>query len=218
MVQIQGNDLMSGGVPYSIGQASVVRIPVPGTEGLCIELKPRGFVPQGGSTSTLFIQDSKGARHLRLDYGYNIRTKTVDYHWNQKGVHANFGITDHTTVGRGGQAVYKAAKYFKYAGRVIIVTAVALDVVSIVRASKPPRRASEVVTGWALAWVGCKAGGATVGAVGTFATPIGTAIGGVIGWIVVGAGGYYADSAIGGEVYDWAEGTFFSPVPEIAQP
>src|SRR4249920_3434111 len=58
---------MSGGIPYGIGQASVVRIPVPGTNGLCIELRPRGWVPQSGSTSTLFFQDATGKRHLRLD-------------------------------------------------------------------------------------------------------------------------------------------------------
>ena len=53
----------SGGIPYAIGQASVVRIPVPGTDGLCIELRPRGRVPSGGSTSTLFFQDATGKRH-----------------------------------------------------------------------------------------------------------------------------------------------------------
>ncbi len=47
---------MSGGIPYAIGQASVVRIPIPGTDRLCIELRPRGHVPPGGSTSTLFFQ------------------------------------------------------------------------------------------------------------------------------------------------------------------
>jgi hypothetical protein len=64
---------MSGGVLYAIGQASVVRIPVPGTNGLCIELNPKGWVPSGGSTSTLFFQDATGKRNLRLDYGYNVK-------------------------------------------------------------------------------------------------------------------------------------------------
>jgi len=56
---------LSGGIPYAIGQASVVRIPIPGTNGLGIELKPRGWTPKGGSTSTLFFQDATGKRHLR---------------------------------------------------------------------------------------------------------------------------------------------------------
>src|SRR5687768_3219775 len=81
---------LSGGIPYAVGQASVVRIPIPGTNGLCIELRPRGRVPAAGSSSTLFFQDATGARHLRLDYGYNVKTRTIDYHWNQKGTHANF--------------------------------------------------------------------------------------------------------------------------------
>ena len=91
---------LSGGIPFAVGQASMVRIPVPGTNGLAIELNPRGYVPASGSTSTLFFQDPTGKRHLRLDYGYNIKTKTIDYHWNQKGTFADFGVADHASVGR----------------------------------------------------------------------------------------------------------------------
>src|SRR5262245_23735215 len=121
---------LSGGIPYAIGQASVVRIPIPGTNGLCIELTPRGWTPQGGSTSTLFFQDATGKRHLRLDYGYNVKTKTIDYHWNQKGTFNQFGIPDHAPAGTAGEIAYNAAKYFRYAGRVLVVVGVAVDVVS----------------------------------------------------------------------------------------
>jgi hypothetical protein len=38
---------MSGGIPYAAGQSSIVRIPIPGTEGLAIELNPRGRIPRG---------------------------------------------------------------------------------------------------------------------------------------------------------------------------
>ncbi len=107
---------MHGGIPYAIGQSSAIRIPIPNQPGLCIELRPRGFVPQGGSTSTLFFQDSSGKRHLRLDYGYNVKTKTIDYHWNQKGVAANFGIVDHSPAGRMAAAAHRAAKYSATAG------------------------------------------------------------------------------------------------------
>jgi len=209
---------MSGGVPYAIGQAGIVRIPVPGTNGLCIELRPRGRVPQTGSTSTLFFQDPSGKRHLRLDYGYNIKTRTIDYHWNQKGTHAQFGIADHAPAGATGEAVYSAAKYFRYAGRVLIVVGVAVDVVSIVQASQPMRRASQVVAGWAAAWVGCKVIGAGGAAAGTLASPLGTAVGGVAGCIIGGVGGYYGGSALAGEVYDWAENTFFTELPQVAGP
>jgi hypothetical protein len=143
----------SGGIPYAIGQASVIRIPIPNTNGLCIEFRPRGHVPAGGSTSTLFFQDISGRRHLRLDYGYNIRSQTIDYHWNQKGTNANFGISDHTSVGSTETAAYKAAKYFRYGGRVLMVVGIALDVVSVVQASKPLKRATEVQVGQELGQV-----------------------------------------------------------------
>jgi len=209
---------LSGGIPYAVGQASIVRIPVPGTNGLCIELRPRGWTPQGGSTSTLFFQDPTGKRHLRLDYGYNVKTRTIDYHWNQKGTHAQFGIPDHAPAGTAGEVAYNAAKYFRYAGRVLIVVGVAIDVVSIVQASKPMRRASQVVAGWAGAWAGCEVVGAGGAALGTLASPLGTAVGGIGGCIIGGIGGYYGGSAVAGEVYDWAENTFFTPLPEVAAP
>jgi hypothetical protein len=209
---------MSGGIPYAIGQASVVRIPVPGTDGLCIELRPRGRVPAGGSTSTLFFQDPSGKRHLRLDYGYNVKTRTIDYHWNQRGTHAEFGISDHTPAGTAGEVAHNAARYFRYAGRVLIVLGVAIDVVSISRASNPIRRASQVVAGWAAAWAGCEVVGAGGAALGLLASPLGSAVGGIGGCIIGGIGGYYGGSAIGGEVYDWAENTFFTPLPEVDAP
>jgi hypothetical protein len=139
----------SGSIPYAIGQSSVVRIPIPGTGGLAIELTARGWTPKGGSTSTLFFQDVTGKRHLRLDYGYNVKTQTIDYHWNQKSTADVFKITDHTPDGRVGEVAHQAAKYFRYAGRVLVVAGVAIDVISVVQASKPLRRASQAVAGWA---------------------------------------------------------------------
>jgi hypothetical protein len=209
---------MSGGIPYAIGQSTIVRIPVPGTNGLCIELRPRGRVPASGSTSTLFFQDPTGKRHLRLDYGYNVRTRTIDYHWNQQGTHANFGVADHTPAGRSGEVGHQAFKYFRHAGRVLVLVGVAIDVVSIAQASKPMRRASQVVAGWAGAWAGCEVVGAGGAALGLLASPLGSAIGGISGCIIGGIGGYYGGSAIGGEVYDWAENTFFTPLEEVPGP
>jgi hypothetical protein len=209
---------VSGRVPYAIGQASIVRIPVPNTGGLCVEFRPRGHVPPGGSTSTLFVQDPVGKRQLRLDYGYNIKTKTIDYHWNQKGVFKDFGIVDHTTIRQGGATGYQSAKYFRYAGRVLFVVGAAVDTVSIVQATNPLRRASEVVVGWAAAWVGCKLVGAGGAAAGTAALPgPGTAVGGVIGCVIGGYGGYRGGVALGGEVYDWGE-AYFAPLPVVETP
>jgi hypothetical protein len=79
---------------------------VPGTSELCIELNPRGWAPSGGSMSTLFFQDATGKRNLRLDYVYNVKTRTIDYHWNQKGTFDAFGIADHTSVGQAGEVAY----------------------------------------------------------------------------------------------------------------
>jgi len=159
-----------------------------------------------------------GKRQLRLDYGWNVGTKTIDYHWNQTGVHQTFGIANHSPAGRSGQIAYNAAKYFKYAGRVLLVAGIALDTISIVQASKPLRRASQVVTGWAAAWVGCKVVGAGGAALGTLASPIGTAVGGVGGCVIGGFGAYHAASGLTGRVYDWVEDTYFFPLPETAAP
>lgn len=214
-----GDVPMTGGVLAAIGQPALVRIPIPGTNGLCIELSPRGWTPKGGSTSTLFFQDITGKRHLRLDYGYNVKTQTVDYHWNEgKKVGTKLGLPDHTPAGQVGEVAHTAAKYFKYTGRVLVVVGAAVDVVSIAQASRPLRRASEVVVGWAAAWVGCKVIGAGGAAVGTLASPLGTAVGGIGGCIVGGIGGYWGGSVIGGEVFDWTEGTFFTPLPETQAP
>lgn len=207
----------AGSIPIALGSASIIRIPIPGTKGLCIEFRPRGFVPNGGSTSTLFFQDHSGKRHLRLDYGFNVRTQTIDYHWNQKGTNSNFGIHDHSTAGRAGAAAYGAAKYFKYAGRTFVILGVGLDVVSIVRASSPLRKASEVVSAWALAWAGCKVVGAGGAAAGTLATPIGSAVLGVGGCIIGGYAGYRAGAKIGNVVYDWGHASFH-PIPQVAAP
>ncbi len=209
---------MSGGIPFAIGVGAIVRIPIPGSGGLCIEFSPRGWVPPSGSTSRLFFQDLTGKRHLRLDYGYNPSTKTVNYHWNQAGTHGTFGISDHAAAGRAGQLAFRAAKYFRGAGQVLLVVGVAIDVVSIAKASKPLRRSTEVVAGWAAAWVACEAGGAGGAWLGTPGGPIGIAAGGLIGCVVVGGVAYSGASRLGGTVYDWAEDTVFTRLPEMARP
>jgi hypothetical protein len=207
--------VVSGVLLVGTGAGSMVRIPVPGSDGLFIEFSPRGHVPASGSTSTLFIQNTKGNRHLRLDFGYNRNAGLVDFHWNQKGTHANFGITDHTSTGSGGKALYKGAKYFKYAGRTLLVLGAAIDIYSIVVAKNRVKQVAKVVGGWAGAAGGCKLVGAGGAGIGSFAPGPGTAIGGVAGCIVGGIGGYLFGSYVAGEAYDLVEETFFEPVPEI---
>ena len=210
---------LSGSIPASLGLATVARIPIPGTDGLCIELTNRGWAPKGGSTSVLFFQDISGKRQLRLDYGYNIQTKTVDYHWNAKGALGELSLADHTPIGPVGPAAYATAKYFRYAGRLFTVAAVMIDVVSIVRTDKPLRQASKVVAGWAASWTGCRLGGAAGAWAGTFVEPgFGTAIGGIGGCVIGGISGYRAGSILTGTVYDWAAGTKFVPLDVVSTP
>jgi len=212
-------EITSGSLVVGTGMASKARIPVPGSRGLHVELAPRGYVPKAGSTSTLFIQDMTGKRLLRLDYGYNKVTGTIDYHWNQKGTHAHFKITDHAPAGSGGQALYKSAKYFRYAGRMFLVAGAAADIHSIVVARKRWRQAARVVSGWGGAWAGCKIVGAGGASAGTLVEPgFGTAAGGIGGCIVGGIGGYFGASWAAGELYDWVEETFFEPLPEVDAP
>lgn len=212
----------SAGAPYAAGLSSLVRIPIPGTNGLCIEFSPRGTrgkgIPLSGSTSTLFFQDPSGKRHLRLDYGPNPRANGIDYHWNQSGTNSVFKISNHAPAGKVGKVAYSAAKYFRYAGRVVVVAGAVADVVSIVQADRPLRQSAKVVAGWASARAGCAAVGAAGAWAGTLALPFGTVIGGVGGCIVGGVGGYFAGSAVAGDLYDWAEGTQFTPLQEAAGP
>jgi hypothetical protein len=212
------DEAVSGAVPVGVGAPSVVRIPVPGASGLYVELTPRGWRPKTGSTSRLFIQDTTGKRHLRLDYDYNKTTGKVDYHWNQEGTRSKFGITDHTPTGKGGEALYKGAKYLKYGGRVLIVAGAAADAYSIVVAKKKLRQTTKVLAGWAGATAGCKLVGAGAAAVGTVVEPGGgTAVGAILGCVVGGVGGYAGASWVAEEAYDWVEETFFEPLPEVPQ-
>lgn len=206
----------SGQIPYAAGQASVVRIPIPGTNGLCIEFSPRGRIPKSGSTSTLFFQDQLGKRHLRLDYGYNAKTKTINYHWNQKGTYAQFGISGHVEAGSRGAIAYETARYYRFAGRVLVIIAFAVEAWAVVQAHNRLRRASQAVVGLAGVWVGCKLVGAAGAAAGTALTPgVGTAAGGFIGCIIGGYGGYEAGATLAGGVYDWGENARFSQLPTV---
>jgi hypothetical protein len=208
---------VSGSVPViaGVGVSSIARIPVPGTN-LVLELSSRGYK---GSTSTIFIWEgtaqNKFGKHLRLDYGYNAKTKTIDYHWNRQGPAKQFfGIQNHSTVGKGGAALFKAGKYLKWGGRVLFVVGATIDVITVATSSKPLKAATQAVAGWAGAWAGCKVVGAFMAGVGTGLEPGGgTVVGGFVGCIIGGATGYYAASGTAGKVYDWAEDTVFTPLP-----
>lgn len=200
----------------SAGVASVIRIPLPGESQLAVEFWPRNF--KGESTSVVFIQDIVGKKVLRLDYGYNKNTKMIDYHWNQKGTFQEFGIADHALAGRPGAYLYGVAKGFRWAGRVLLVVGLVLDGVSIVVSDRPLRRATQVVTGWAVSIATAERAG-TIGAeIGTAIEPgAGTAIGAFIFAIGGGILGYSVGSDTAGEVYDWSDAHFF-PLPSAPLP
>ncbi|WP_133511215.1 hypothetical protein [Candidatus Thiosymbion oneisti] len=219
MTQHIQDNLWHGAIPYAIGQAAVLQIPIPNSGGLYIGLRTNNPKRRPTSTSTLFFQDKTGKeRLLRLDYGDNPRTRTIDFHWNHKRGYAKFGIEDHTPAGRAGEIAYKSARYFRWGGRVFLVAGITADTVSIVRSSTPLNRASQVVSAWALAWAGCKAGGAGGAALGSPASPLGMAAGGIGGCIIGGLGGYVGGTVLGGQVYDWVKGTFFIPLQRTAAP
>ena len=216
---IANQDPIIGAAPISTGLGSVLRIPVPGTRGLAIELSPRGWVPKTGSTSSLFIQDLTGKRHLRLDFGFNKISQIHEWHWNQKGTAANFGITNHTSVGAAEQFLGQGARIYKFAGRALLVVGAAADLYSIVTSSQPLRRSVQVVSGWAGAAGGCKVIGAGGAAAGTAIAPgVGTAVGGFLGCAAGGFIGYLFAERTMGHLYDWSQGTLFSKVASEAPP
>lgn len=210
-IPVAASDYYGSAPIVGIGVSSVTRIPVPGT-GLYIELTPRGWVPKGGSTSALFIQDEAGKRVLRLDYGYNKNTGNVEYHWNQKGTFKEFGIADHTPAGSMGEGLFKGAKFLKYAGRVFLVAGIAMDAYSIVTAKKKLRQVVRVTSGWAGAEAGAYYLGAAGAEWGSVEPGGGTAIGGLGGSVIGGIFGYFGASWVAGKTYDWVEETYFEPV------
>lgn len=199
------------------GVASYARIPVPGTKGLVLSLRPP-LDWRGGSTSSVFIQsplDRKfGKPYLRLDYGYNKSTRVFDYHWNIVGKDARAafpGITNHMPAGRTGAALYESARAFRIAGSIFIVSGAVLDGVSILVADRPLRRSVQVVAAWEAAAVFAARLGRLGAFAGSFVEPgAGTAIGGGIGALAGGVIGYFTAERVAGVVYDWAADTKFT--------
>ena len=186
---------------------------MPGTNRLAIELSPRGWTPKSGTTSSLFIQDLTGKRHLRLDFGFNKNSQLFEWHWNQKGTSAAFGITNHTSVGPAEQAVGQAAKIYRYLGRAFLIVGAAVDVYSIVVSSQPLRRSIQIVSGWASAAGGCKVLGASGAYLGTAVAPgVGTAVGGFLGCAAGSFIGYLTAETASGHLYDWTTGAQFGKI------
>jgi hypothetical protein len=180
-----------------------------------------------GSTSSIFIRNPEDAKFgkpgLRLDYGPNKATGRIDYHWNVDGgarARAAFpNIANHMPAGSAGAALHRGARAFRIAGRVFVVTGAALDGISIAVADRPWRRSVQVISAWAAAGVGAARLGRLGAGIGSLFEPgAGTAVGGGVGAIVGGFVGYMSAEAAAGYLYDFAEGTVFLPVPDVAVP
>lgn len=211
-------DLTPGSAQLALGTPRIVRIPIPGAKGLFLELTPRGWTPKGGSTSTLFIQTVSGDRHLRLDYGYNVKTQTIDYHWNVRKAASIFGVSDHTAASAFDRASYRGAKYFNHAGAVMIALGAVADLNSIVVARRRWRQALQVSAGWLGAWQGCRYVGRLGAAAGRFFSPAGMMIGGILGCAAGACCGDALSAAATGQVYDLVEELYYEPLPQVQPP
>ena len=184
---------------------------------------------EGRTTCSVFVlRKGTAEKGLRLDYGYNKATKTVDYHWNQKSYADRFpGITNHMPAGRIGAVLYRSAKAFRGLGEVMVVYGVTVNIISVVQASNHFLRFSEVVSAWALAWAGAEVGGQLGAQAGAFGGSLvepglGTAVGGIVfglgGAIYGGYKGYQYGERAGDMVYGWAANTRFTSLPQVPVP
>jgi uncharacterized membrane protein YgcG len=148
---------------------------------------------------------------LRLDFGFNKNSQVFEWHWNQKGTSADFGIANHTSVGQAEQLLGQVSKVYRFAGRALTIVGAATDLYSIVASSEPLRRSVQVVSGWAAAAGGCKVVGAGGAYLGTAVAPgVGTAVGGFLGCSVGAFIGYLSAERVSGHLYDWTAGALFS--------
>jgi hypothetical protein len=116
-----------------VAAARVVRIPVPGTPGMFIQIAPRGGAPQARA---LFLQTA-GDHNLRLNYEYQVKTQSVDYHWEAGKEATLSGFTD----------LKRATKYFIHAGVMMVASGSVADIHSIVVA-RYRRQESRISAGW----------------------------------------------------------------------
>jgi hypothetical protein len=92
---------------------------------------------------------------------------------------------------------------------VLFIAGPAIDIYSIAVATNPIRQTAKVIAGWPGAWVGCELVGTWCAAGGTAVEPGG-------GTAVPGGGGCIV-GGIAGNVYDWAEDTIFTRMPESGE-
>jgi hypothetical protein len=141
----------------------------------------------------------------------------IDYHWNQKGTLAQYGIHNHTPTGAGGKIGYHAARVFKWGGRALLVAGAVQDVYAIVQAEDKVREIARVAGCWGGGAIGAKAVGAGGAAVGTFVEPGGgTMVGGIVGGILGGIGGCALGALGAVKMHDYVKETLFTPLTEVS--
>jgi uncharacterized membrane protein YgcG len=132
-----------------------------------------------------------------LDYGFNKNSQLFEWHWNQKGTAADFGINNHTSVGATEQLLGEAAKIYRNVGRVLVIAGAVVDVWSIVVSSQPLRRSV----------------GASGAYLGTAVAPgVGTAVGGFLGCTAGSFIGYLTAERTSGHLFDWTQGALFTKI------
>lgn len=133
---------------------------------------------------------------------------------------ANLNAWNHTQISDNAYRVLKdfdgAAKKVRVAGKILLVTGAALDVLELYQTvegdlhdadRKIGKKTYSAVAGiggsWGLGVLGAKGGAAAGAAIGTAIMPgVGTAIGGAVGGLVLGIAGSYGGNALGRWVVD----------------
>jgi len=124
--------LLSGRQPYPSDRPQVVHMPVPGSTGLCVVLQPRHRVPACGSAAALFLHYAAEAQHLRLDYGYSNRDRTVHYHWQPDLTYVDAGLGHLRRIDVPGPVAHGGRRYYRFRGRALVLEGRGLHEISIV--------------------------------------------------------------------------------------
>jgi hypothetical protein len=155
---------------------------------------------------------------LRLDYGPNVKTNNAtNWHWNQKGANATFGIADHSLASPTATNFGKTMQLARPLGRAAVGVGAVMDGISLAGEvnesletgnwDNTAIEGSRIAGGWGGAALGAKGGGTLGAAIGTAIAPgLGTAIGGAVGGFAGGIAGYFGGSEIGESVSEWAFG------------
>jgi RHS repeat-associated protein len=188
---------------FGAGLASLLSYRAPGQYRLSFRTTFKG------STSVFFLNrlpEGKSFKGLRLDYGFNKTTSSVNWHWNQKGSFADFLIADHAVASANAARAGVLLKYGGIASRGLLAVGVAVDAYSLTTQaytsfqtgewSNTTTEAARIAGGWAGAWAGAEALGTAGAWLGAPFGPAGMAVGGFVGGLVGGALGYYGVSRV----------------------